>query len=325
MKAKVFITKPIPLEVENYIAKFCEYEIWRNEKPISEELLLEKARSVAGLMGAHIKVTEDLLEQAPQLKIISNIAVGYENFDIDLMKKRKILGTHTPFVLDDTVADLVFGILLAAGRKIAYLDRYTKAGNWNKIDDNKFLGVDIHNKTIGIVGMGRIGEKIAKRAALGFDMKILYTDREVKPEIDKKFNATFCELEQLLSRSDFVVTMTPLTRGTYLMFGEKEFKLMKNSAIFINCSRGKIVNEKELIFALQNNEIAGAGLDVYTQEPIDKNNPLLSMDNVVTTPHIGSASAATRFEMAMKAAKNLVAGVNDNKPENLVSELKDLV
>jgi len=324
MKAKVFISKAIPKEVEDYISEYCDYEIWREDKHIPDEILFEKSKDVVGLMGPHIKVTNELLKRVANLKIISNIAVGYDNFDTELMKQNKIMGTHTPFVLDDTVADLVFGVLMATGRKIAYLDRYTKDGKWNKIDDSKFLGADIHGATLGIVGMGRIGEKVAKRAALGFDMNILYHNRSRKKDIEEKYGASYCELDELLKSSDFVLAMIPYTKETEKMFGKKEFDLMKDSAFFINCSRGKVVNESELIDALKNKSIAGAGLDVYENEPISKNSPLLGMDNVVTTPHIGSATKQTRFDMAMTAAKNLVKGVNDETPEYIVKELKDI-
>lgn len=323
MKAKVFISKAIPKEVEEYIAGHCQYKIWQGTDPITDEELLDNAQGVHGIMAPHAKVNQELLDKAPDLKIISNIAVGYENFNIEFMKENKIMGTHTPGVLDETVADLAFGLILATARKISYLDRYTKNGNWHIIDDNEFLGADINNKTLGIIGMGRIGQKIAKRAALGFDMKILYNNRSRKEDFEKAYGASYCEMDELLKSSDFVLLMLPYTKETDKMIGKKEFDLMKETGFFINTSRGKIVNERELIDALENKSIAGAGLDVYENEPLSMDNPLLKMDNVVTTPHIGSATKETRFDMAMKAAVNLVMGLNDEVPTDLVPELKD--
>lgn len=323
MKPKVFISKPIPRDVEEYIGKHCEYDIWQESEPISEKEFLERVKGVDGIMAPHAKVDERLLDAAPNLKIISNIAVGYENFDIEFMKEKKIMGTHTPHVLDETVADLAFGLILTTARKISYLDRYTKSGNWKKIDDSEFLGSDVNNKTLGIIGMGRIGQKIAKRAALGFDMKILYNSRSRKEDIEREYGASYCEIEELLENSDFVLVMLPYTKETDKIIAKREFDLMKETGFFINASRGKIVNEKDLIQALKNKSIAGAGLDVYESEPLSMDNPLLKMDNVVTTPHMGSATRETRHAMATKAGKNLVMGLNGETPTDLVPELKD--
>lgn len=226
-----------------------------------------------------------------------------------------MIGTNTPHVLDETVADLAFGLILASARRIAELDRFVKEGKWERENgDDPFMGVDVHHATLGIIGMGRIGEAIARRAKFGFNMDVLYYNRNQKPEVEKEVGVTYSHFEDLLKESDFVLLMTPLTPETRHLIGEKEFKLMKKTAIFINVSRGQTVDEQALITALRNKEIHGAALDVFDQEPVEKDNPLLQMPNVVTTPHIGSATQKTSDAMAMRAAQNMVAVLTGQKP-----------
>jgi gluconate 2-dehydrogenase len=260
------------------------------------------------------------------LKVVSSISVGYNHFHIEDMKAANVIGTHTPYVLDDTVADLVLALMLSAGRRVAELDAFVKQGKWQKgqVKETELFGMDVHHATIGIIGMGRIGEAIAKRAVHGFDMKLLYYSRSRKPEVEERFNAKFCTLEQVLEQSDYVVLMTPLTPETEHFIGREQLKLMKPSAFFINASRGATIDEQALIEALQNGTIRGAGLDVFEQEPTAVDNPLLKMPNVVTLPHIGSATDQTRFEMAMSAARSLVGALTGGKA-HVVPELKELV
>ncbi|SFJ48025.1 gluconate 2-dehydrogenase [Halobacillus dabanensis] len=325
MKPKVFIAKPVSQQVEDYIAGHCDYRIWREEESIPNDILFDEIKDVQGLMIPKAKVTENFIKQAPNLKIISHISVGYDTLDTDLMADYNIIGTHTPYVLDDTVADLIFGLILSSSRRISQLDQYVKVGKWDKLDEPTFLSKDVHHSTLGIIGMGRIGEQVAKRATQGFDMNVLYYNRNARPEVEKKYGLKKESLEQLLNKSDFVLTMVPLTEETQHLIGERELKQMKEDAILINASRGQVVDEKALIHALGEGMIGGAGLDVFENEPVEPSNPLLKMDNVVTTPHIGSATAQAREAMAMKAAENLVAGVTGGKPENVVEELKHLL
>ncbi|WP_082232907.1 2-hydroxyacid dehydrogenase [Halobacillus massiliensis] len=325
MKPKVYIAKPVSQEVENYIAEHCDYKMWREENNIPTDVLMKEIQDVDGLMIPKAKVDENFIEKASHLKVISHIAVGYETLDTDLMAEHNIIGTHTPYVLDDTVADLIFGLMLSSARRISHLDRYVKDGKWIKLDDPYFLSKDVHHATLGIIGMGRIGEQVAKRAALGFDMNVLYHNRSARPEAEEKYGLQRESMEGLLEKSDFVLAMVPLTDETRQLIGEKEFNLMKQDAIFINAARGQVVDEQALIKALQEGSIGGAGLDVFEEEPMPLDNPLLQLDNVVTTPHIGSATAKVREAMAMKAAENLVAGVTGRKPENVVKELQHLV
>lgn len=326
MKPKVYISTKIPIEVENYIAKHCEYRMWSKEEPIPHEILLEEVRDIEGLMTPKGIITDDFLKTASRLKIVSNIAVGYDTFDIEAMRKHKIIGTHTPYVLDESVADLVFGLVLATARRIPEMDKLVKNGKWsNELKSSEYFGKDVHNATLGIVGLGRIGEKIVKRAKLGFDMNVLYHNRSRRLELEKELGITYCDLDYLLKESDFVVLMLPLTEKTRGYIGARELAIMNSDSIFINCSRGPVVDEEALISALEQGGILGAGLDVFEVEPIEKDNPLLNFNNVVLLPHIGSATIKTRNDMAMKAAENMVAGLTGLTPPNVVKELKDMI
>ena len=319
MKPKIYCTLPIPKEVEAYLAEHCQIRKWESEQPITRQDILQEVGEIEGLLTAGLRINDELLDHAPHLKIVSNMSVGYNNFDLKAMKKRNIIGTHTPNVLNDTVADLTFGLMLATARRIAEWDTYLKNGKWERTkSDEPFFGLDVHHKTLGIIGMGRIGEVIAKRARFGFDMSVQYYNRNQKVDVEQKMGITYSDLDTLLATSDFIVLLTPLTNETYQLIGAREFKLMKETAIFVNVSRGKTVDEQALIQALQNEEIYGAGLDVFEQEPIQKDNPLLGMPNVVTVPHIGSATAQTRDAMAMRAAENLVAGLTGRGTWNQV-------
>lgn len=320
MKPNVFIARPIPAHVESYIAQHCRYTKWDNPEPISHEELRKALADAEGLLTAGGKISSELLNHAPHLRVISTMSVGYNNFDIDAMKARGIMGTHTPGVLDDTVADLIMALILSAARRVTELDQYVKQGHWKKGDGENLFGLDVHHRTLGIIGMGRIGEAVASRAKLGFGMDILYYNRKRKPDIEKRLGVEYAELKSLLRHSDFVVLMTPLTPDTYHMIGAQEFASMKNTAIFVNASRGQTVDEEALISALRDGTIYAAGLDVFEHEPVHPNNPLLSLPNVVALPHIGSATQQTRDDMAMLAAENLVAALQGQTPPNLIPE-----
>jgi len=322
-KHKVYIAQKIPKKVEEYIANFCDYEKWEGEGPIPRSELLKKIHDKEGLLLAGISIDEELLNHAPKLKVVSNASVGYNNFDLKAMKVRGIIGTNTPGVLDDSVADLIFALMLSTARRITELDKYMKDGKWKLEDNENLFGLDIHHATVGIIGMGRIGEAVAKKAKFGFDMEILYYNRNRKYEIEESLGVKYCNFEDLLKQSDFIVLMTPLNNNTYHLIDSKEFDLMKREAIFINASRGQTVNEKALIEALENRKIFGAGLDVYDKEPIEPDNPLLKMSNVVTVPHIGSATEKTRSKMAMLAVTNLVKALSGEKAPNVVPELDE--
>lgn len=323
MKPKIFIAKTIPYEVEKYIAQYCDYTKWQNKEEITREQMLQEIKDVEGILttsGTGGLIDEEFIFHAPKLKVVSNISVGYNNFNFEAMRKHNIIGTNTPGVLNNTVADTVIALMLDSSRRISELDRFVRQGKWTDDLSDKYFGTDMYGATLGIIGMGRIGEQIAKRAKFGFDMNIIYYNRNRKPEAEKKFNAKYVNLQELLKSSDFIVLMTPLTNETYHLIGTEEFKIMKKTAYFINTSRGKTVDEKALIYALENEIIAGAGLDVFDKEPIDIHNELLKIPNVVLTPHIGSATLKTRFEMAMLAAENMVKALLGKIPPNLVNQ-----
>lgn len=322
-KPKILVTHKLPEAVQDYLNLHGDCTFWNQEGGMPRSVILDKVSDAEGILGGTID--QELLNCAPKLRVASTSSVGYNHFDIDAMRSHGVIGTHTPYVLDGTVADLVLALMLSAGRRIAELDAYVKQGKWQKgTSGTELFGVDVHHSTLGIIGMGRIGEAIAQRAVFGFDMKLLYHSRGPKPEVDERFNARFCEMDELLSESDYIVVMTPLTPETKHLIGEEQFNRMKPSAIFINASRGATVDEQALIKALQEGKIRGAGLDVFDIEPTPADNPLLAMPNVVTLPHIGSATSRTRNDMAELAAKNLVEALNGGQAY-VVQELKDLV
>ncbi|SFE56739.1 2-hydroxyacid dehydrogenase [Alteribacillus iranensis] len=276
-------------------------------------------QEAVGIIGVDMKVSDDLLKLAPHLKVVSNVSVGYDNLDIDALTKYRVAACHTPGVLTDTTADAIFSLLMATARRIPELDRYVKEGQWKSVLPMEKFGTDIHHKTLGIIGMGRIGEAIAKRAYAGFDMNIMYHSRTRKIQVEEKYEASYASLEELLETADFVCLITPLTLETRNLMGPKEFKKMKASAIFINGSRGGTVDEEALVKALEANEIRAAGLDVFQNEPISGDHPLFTLPNLVTTPHIGAATIENEYRMASLAAKNLVDALDGKRPEGVLN------
>lgn len=318
MKPKVIVYKKVDKQVLDFIQTTCDVVSFDQLDLNNFPQFLQELKTAEGLLGSVLKVDKELLDHAPNLKIVCNTSVGYDNFDMAELSARGIMATNTPEVLNDTVADTIFGLLLATARRIPELDQFVKNGQWESMIGEDLFGVDVHHKVLGIIGMGGVGTAIAKRAHLGFDMQILYHNRSRNEEAENKFGATYCSLDELLQQSDYVCLMTPLTPATEKMIGKREFELMKKTAIFINGSRGKTVDEEALIDALKTGEILAAGLDVFVEEPVQPNHPLLSMKNVVTLPHIGSATYETRMKMAMLGATNLVAGLQGNTPPNLI-------
>lgn len=319
MKPKVIVYKKVDEKVLDVIQDTCEVVYLEKLDSQTYPAFLEELKEAQGILGSGLKVDKDLLDRAPRLKIVCNTSVGYDNLDLAELTKRGIMATNTPDVLNDTVADTIFGLLLATARRMTELDHWVKTGQWDSILEEKWFGVDVHHKKLGIIGMGGVGTAIAKRAHFGFNMEILYHNRSRNEDAEQQLGATYCSMEELLQQSDFVCLMTPLTPQTEKLIGKREFELMKKSAIFINGSRGKTVDEDALVYALQSGEILAAGLDVFVQEPVNRDNPLLSMKNTVTLPHIGSATYETRLNMAMLAATNLVAGLQGEIPPTLIN------
>jgi glyoxylate/hydroxypyruvate/2-ketogluconate reductase len=318
MKPKVIVYKKVDEKVVNFIENTCDVTYFEKLNSQNYPLFLKELKDAQGILGSGLKVNKEFLAQAPNLKIVCNSSVGYDNLDLTALKDRGIMATNTPDVLNDTVGDTIMGLILSTARRMPELDHWVKNGQWESNLEEKWFGVDVHHKVLGIIGMGGIGSVLAKRAHFGFDMEILYHNRSRNKEAEKMFDAVYCSLEELLKKSDFVCLMTPLTPETEKLMGRREFVLMKKSSIFINTSRGKTVDEEALIDSLHTGQILGAGLDVFVEEPVKEDNPLLSMKNVVTLPHIGSATYETRFKMAMLAATNLVAGLQGEVPPNLI-------
>ncbi|MFF2090825.1 2-hydroxyacid dehydrogenase [Paenibacillus sp. NPDC058174] len=322
MKPKVYIASRVPNEVKAYLDEHCDCEMWQGEEAITGAQLAERLTEAEGLLVSGNAISSRLLGSAPKLRVVSNVSVGYNNNDLDAMRSRGIIGTHTPYVLDDTVADLTLALMLASARRVTELHNLVRSGGWQRGMGEGLFGVDVHHAKLGIIGMGRIGEAIVKRAKFGFDMDVAYYNRNRKPDAEERFGLRYLQMNELLAESDFVVLMTPLTPETKRMIGAEQFRLMKPGAIFINVSRGDTVDEAALIEALQNGTIRAAGLDVYEMEPVSPENPLLKLDNVVTLPHIGSATAQTRSNMAMVAARNMVDALYGREPQYVIPELK---
>ncbi|WP_252312571.1 D-glycerate dehydrogenase [Sinobaca sp. H24] len=299
-----------------------EYETvyFANGENLENERFRAVLQQAQAIVGVELEVNEELLDHAPELKVVSNVAVGYDNLNVTALSERGIAACHTPGVLNDTVADAVFGMVLASARRIPEMDRFVKEKKWNGVMPDEKFGVDVHHKKIGIIGMGRIGEAIAKRAALGFDMEVLYHTRSRKEKAENEYGAVYQELPDLLEQSDFVVLMTPLTPETEGLMGTEEFRRMKADSIFINASRGAVVDEEALVHALRNGEIRGAALDVFHQEPIQQDHPFLTMEQVITLPHLGSATAENENNMSLLAADNALQVLKGQKPAYMINQ-----
>lgn len=272
-----------------------------------------------GLLGASLKLDAQLLDLAPKLEAVASVSVGVDNYDIDYLTRRNIILTNTPDVLTETTADTGFALILASARRVVELAIKVRNGQWQKNIGPESFGTDVHGKTLGIIGMGRIGEALAQRGHFGFGMPIIYHSQSPKPAVEARFGAHYRSLNALLQEADFVCLTLPLTAETEGLIGAEQLALMRPDSIFINISRGKVVDEAALIHALQQGQIRGAGLDVFEREPLDPASPLLKLDNVVATPHIGSATIETREAMARCAVDNLLAALAGQRPANLVN------
>ncbi|MFP3556093.1 D-glycerate dehydrogenase [Paraburkholderia sp. SIMBA_049] len=316
MKRKIVAYKPLPDDVLSYLQQHAEVV---QADAAQHDAFVAALKDADGAIGASVKITPSMLDGTAKLKALSTISVGYDNFDVPDLTKRGIVLAHTPDVLTESTADTVFSLILASARRVVELADWVKAGEWKASIGSELYGVDVQGKTLGIVGLGRIGGAVARRAALGFNMKVLYTNRSANAEAEQRYGARRVELDELLANSDFVCLQVPLTPETHHMIGANELRKMKRSAILINASRGQTVDENALIEALQTGTIHGAGLDVFDKEPADPNSPLLKMKNVVALPHIGSATHETRHAMARCAAENLVGVLDGTLKINIVN------
>ena len=323
MTPNVFVTRRIPHEGLDMLEGMFDVKVWPSEQPPSREEIVENAEDCQGLVTLlSDPIDAELIDKLPNLKVIAQYAVGYDNIDVKEASKRGIIVTNTPGVLTETTADLTWSLIMATARRIVEADRYVRDGNWTVAwGPQLLLGADIHGATIGIVGMGRIGRAVARRAQ-GFNMHVLYNSRSKNEEITKLeelVGACSVDLGTLLRESDIVSIHVPLTSETHHLIGEKELEMMKTDSILVNTSRGTVVNQDALFTALKTNQIGGAGLDVFREEPISMESPLLELSNVVLVPHIGSASRRTRAKMATMCAENMIAALNDEKPPNIVN------
>ena len=303
---KILITRELPFKNLDKFNRNFSFEINKGPK-LSRKELIERVKGKDGLICTlRNKIDAEIMDAAgPQLRVISNYAVGYDNIDVKAASERNIIVTNTPDVLTETTADLAWGLLMSIARRIIEAHNFILEGKWKDWHPLFFAGRDVYGKTLGIIGLGRIGTAIAKRARC-FNMEVIYYSRTKKPSIERELNVKFKNFENLLKTSDFIVLTVPLTEDTKNLIDKNEFKLMKRTAYIINVSRGPIINEEALIYALKNKLIAGAALDVFEKEPIDINNPLLQFKNVVLTPHIGSATFETRTLMAKIAIENAI-------------------
>ena len=320
MKKSILVARAVFPEVVASLAQRFDVEHNAEDRPWPPDELARRLAGKAGLMTTVMdRVDETVLAAAADLEVIANIAVGYNNIDVAAATRRGIRVTNTPGVLDDTTADLTWALLMAAARRIAEGDAYVRAGEWKvAFTMQGFLGVDVHHATLGIIGMGRIGQAVARRAR-GFDMRILYNNRSrLSPGDEQRCGAAYVDRDTLLAQSDFVVVMAPYSPATHHLIGAAEIAKMKPTAILVNSARGGIVDDAALVEALRAGRIAGAGIDVFEGEP--KVNPgYLGLRNVVLTPHVGSASRATRLAMCTTAAANMTAVLDGREPPNPVN------
>ncbi|HED3854878.1 glyoxylate/hydroxypyruvate reductase GhrB [Enterobacter soli] len=319
MKPSVILYKALPEDLQKRLEEHFTVTQVKNLSPDTVAQHADAFASAEGLLGSSEKVDVALLEKMPKLRATSTISVGYDNFDVEALNTRKVLLMHTPYALTETVADTLMALVLSTARRVVEVAERVKAGEWTKSIGPDWFGVDVHGKTLGIVGMGRIGMALAQRAHFGFNMPVLYNARRHHTEAEERFNARYCELDTLLQEADYVCLILPLSEETHHLIGKAEFAKMKKSAIFINAGRGPVVDEKALIEALQNGEIHAAGLDVFEQEPLPVSSPLLALPNVVALPHIGSATHETRYNMAATAVDNLIAALAGRVEKNCVN------
>ncbi|WP_322507069.1 D-glycerate dehydrogenase [Anaerolinea sp.] len=312
-KPHVFITRRIPDIGLEMLSEHVEIDLWEEELPPAYDVLRERTQRADGLLCLLTdRIDKELIENSARLRVISQYAVGIDNIDIESATKRKIPVGHTPGVLTDATADFTWALLMSAARRVVEADTFTREGKWKTWGPTILLGVDVARSILGIIGFGRIGQAVARRAK-GFDMRILYYDNKRLPEMEETLGVEYVSLETLIKEADFISLHVPLTPNTYHLIGEKEFSMMKKEAILINTARGSVVDQEALYHALKDRKIRGAAIDVTDPEPIPSNSPLLELPNLIITPHVASASVQSRTKMAVMAAENLIAGLQGKR------------
>ncbi|HZG70556.1 MAG TPA: D-glycerate dehydrogenase [Chondromyces sp.] len=315
MTAKVYITRKLPDVIVEKLSKHFDIKMWEEEhSAVPRDVLLNEVKNVDGLLCLLTeKIDEELLNEAKKLKVIGNLAVGYNNIDVKAANEKGIIVTNTPGVLTETTADLTFALMMATARRVTEASDFLRNGEWGAWSPMQMTGQDVYGSTLGIIGLGRIGEALVKRAK-GFDMRVLYYNRTRKPEKEAELGIEYADFQSLLEQSDFVSLLIPYKPEVHHLIGKKELALMKKEAILINTARGGLVDESALYDALANGLIWGAGLDVFEEEPVPVNHPLLTLPNLVTLPHIGSATVKTRMKMASLAADNILNVLQGKEP-----------
>jgi len=318
MKPKVLVTREVFDETFDFLARFFEIESNQSDAPLTPAQLANRLADKEGaLTTLSERIDAALLAQCPKLKAVCNIAVGFNNIDLKACQAHGVMATNTPGVLDDSTADFTLALILATARRVTEAEQYLRAGKWSGWKLKQFLGTDVHHATLGILGMGRVGQAVARRAH-GFEMTVLYhNSRRLSAEVEKNCGAAYVSMDELFARADILTVHTPYSPATHHLLGAAQFAKMKPGAILINAARGGVVDDTALIEALKRGTIAAAGLDVFENEPT-LNPDFLKLTNVVLTPHIASSSEATRRRMAMLAAENLVAALTTGKPPNLL-------
>ena len=322
LKPKVYVSRILPEPGMGLLYENCDVSLHpEKDTPPSREELLSKSKECEGVLVLLTeRIDREFLDNAARLKVVSTYSVGVDHIDVPYATQLGVMVVSTPDVLTEATADFTFALILATARRLAEGDRFVRSGLWNTWSPYLLLGNDVHGSTLGIVGMGRIGKAMACRA-LGFGMHVIYFDRKGRnAELEKDLRVSYADFDDLLRRSDVVSVHLPLDEKTHHRFGEREFSLMKRSAVFVNAARGGIVDTGALYSALKTGQIFSAGLDVFEEEPIDSNNPLLRLDNVVLAPHLGSASIQARAKMSELAASNLIDPLNGKVPKALVNK-----
>jgi lactate dehydrogenase-like 2-hydroxyacid dehydrogenase len=319
MNPKILVTREVFSDVLDYLGRHFDVTSNQADQPFSPDAL---AKALGDQEGALTVLTDRvdaaLLGKCPKLKVVCNIAVGYNNIDLKACRDAGVMATNTPGVLDDTTADFAWALILAAARRVTEAEAYVRAGEWKGWKLKQFLGVDVHHATLGILGLGRIGQAVARRAR-GFEMNVLYHEpQRLAPDVEKACGATHVSFDELLARADVLTIHVPYSSATHHLVGTAQIAKMKPTAVLIHAARGGVVDDTALIAALKENRLAAAGLDVFENEPA-LNREFLSLKNVVLAPHIASSSHATRRGMAMLAAQNCVAALTTGKPPNLLN------
>lgn len=319
MKPNVVLYRKIPDDLFARLQEKCQVIFFDGINADNRAAFIDALAEAEGVIGTGVKFTDELMAAAPKLKAASTITVGYDDFDVAKLSELGISLMHTPGVLTETTADTIFTLVLCAARRITELAEKVKNGEWQCSIGPDWYGSNVHGKTIGILGMGRIGYAVAKRAHFGFDMNVIYYNRSAKPEAEQQLNARRCSLDEVLKEADFVCNVLPLMPETHHIINRDSLAKMKPSAFFINGGRGASVDEVALVAALKSGVIKGAGLDVFEKEPLPVNSELLTLPNVVALPHIGSATHETRYEMSKLAVENLLAALNGDLTKNCVN------